>query len=131
MLVAFNWTAAPESVQEIGLNDFDRFVALGGHGESEFSGKVGELAVKFRPCGIESGGNSTDWGRRRVSSRVPERMTQKRGFLLVVSRNGEREQTSEGVWKVGSNRLQWNCEEDVLDIEADQRDPALLTFIFS
>ena len=30
--------------------------------------------------------------------------------LLVVNKNGDREQTSEGVWKVGSSTLACICE---------------------
>lgn len=31
--------------------------------------------------------------------------------LLVVSKNGEREQTSEGVWNSLSKSSQWTCKE--------------------
>lgn len=91
MFIALDGATAPQSQQEIGLDYFDALVALCRNAEGEFLGEFCETGMEVWVGGVklacdgaycENKGMKASWTR---------------GDALVVSRNGEREQTRAGV----------------------------------
>jgi len=92
LLIPLDGAASPERKEQICLNDLDGFVAFGGNAKCQPLGKLGQLGMQLRFCGVEFAGNRANCQEIRLSD---SRQTE---YVLVVSKNGEREQTREGVW---------------------------------
>jgi len=57
LFIALDGTTAPQTQQEIGLDDFDALVALGGNAESEFLGEFCETGMELWVGGVEFAGD--------------------------------------------------------------------------
>ena len=60
LLVPLHRTASPQNVDEVGLNNLHRLVALFRNTERQFAREIGELCVQLGAFRIESGCNSAN-----------------------------------------------------------------------
>jgi hypothetical protein len=88
------------------LDDLDRFVSLCWDAEGKFLGKLRQAGMEIRSGSVKLGGDRANWEWGKCD-RQPRNIGPKgMKYVPVVNRNGEREQTKDGVWKSLLSKLQ-------------------------